>query len=275
MKICQRILIGLLLVGLSVGAASAQFGFGIVYDPTNYANALLRYAELEQQLVQLKNSYAQLVTQYNLALRMSRNIQNMPARYEAPFSQWRNAAALDTYGNTGGWVTGINWGVPQQASVGYQQATTELVPYSSAELSGMTAEEMARVKSQYATIELADGASTTAIGTIGAIRGNASSIQTRIANLEQDSLSSDPDLNSEVAVLNKINAAGVLTLRTLQDSNKLLASLLEEQTILAKQQREATANSVNTEIARQASVAANLGLVTGTITDSLQNFRMP
>jgi len=32
----------------------------------------------------------------------------------------------------------------------------------------------------------------------------------------------------------------VLTLPTLQDSNKLLASLLEQQTIIAKQQREAT-----------------------------------
>jgi hypothetical protein len=57
----------LLILGLCVGTASAQFGFGIVYDPTNYANALLRYAELQQQLVQLKNSYTQLITQYNLA----------------------------------------------------------------------------------------------------------------------------------------------------------------------------------------------------------------
>jgi hypothetical protein len=198
----------------------------------------------------------------------------MPARYEAQFSQWRNVAALNTYGNTGTWVTGINLGQLQAVNAGYQQATTQLLPYNSGELSAMTAEEAARVKSQYATVELADGANTAAIGTIGAIRGNASDIQTQIANLEQDSLSSDPSLNTEVSVLNKINAAGVLTLRTLQDSNKLLASLLEEQTILAKQQREATANSIDTEVSRQASVGGNLAQVTGTITDSLQNFRM-
>ena len=77
------------------------------------------------------------------------------------------------------------------------------------------------------------------------------------------------------AVLNKINAAGVLTIRALQDSNKLLASLLEEQTILAKQQRKATTNTINTDIQRQASLAGNMAQVTGTITDSLQNFRMP
>src|SRR5437899_3780313 len=113
------------------------------------------------------------------------------------------------------------------------------------------------------------------MATIGSIRGNAQSVQTQIANLEQDSLSSDPNLNTEVSVLNKINAAGVLTLRTLQDSNKLLASLLEQQTILAKQQREVTTNTINAEIQRRASLAGNIAQVTATMTDSLQNFRMP
>ena len=160
-------------------------------------------------------------------------------------------------------------------STGYQQATTLLLPYNQTHLSGMTADELARVRSQYATVELADGANSTAIATIGAIRANAQTTQTQIGNLEQDSLSNDSDLNTEVAVLNKINAAGVLTLRTLQDSNKLLASLLEEQTILAKQQREATTNAINADIQRQASFAANMAQVTGTLTDSLQNFRIP
>jgi hypothetical protein len=67
----------------------------------------------------------------------------------------------------------------------------------------------------------------------------------------------------------------VLTLRTLQDSNKLLASLLEQQTILAKQQREATTNTINADIERQASMAGNMAQMSGTLTNSLQNFRMP
>ena len=139
----------------------------------------------------------------------------------------------------------------------------------------MDAAELGRVQSQYASIELADGANINAMATIGAIRGSADNVQTQIANLEQDSFSGDSNLNSEVSVLNKINAAGVLTLRTVQDSNKLLASLLEQQTILAKQQRDATTNAINTDIGRQASMAGNMAQVTGTITDSLQNFRMP
>jgi hypothetical protein len=267
----KKILVVALLICLTVGTASAQLG-GVVYDPTNYANAVLRYNQLVQQLLQLQQTYHQIVTQYNLALRMAQNLQNMPARYQALFSQWRNGTALDTYGNTGAWVAAINTGTPGD---GYQLATTQLVPYRPAYLASMDPDELSRVESQYASVELADGANVTAIGTIGAIRGNALDIQNQIANLENDSLSGDPDLNTEVSVLNKINAANMLNLRSVQDSNKLLASLLEVQTIAAKQQREATTNAINADIQRQATLAGNLAQVTGTLTDSLQNFRMP
>jgi hypothetical protein len=267
----KKILVVALLMGLAVGTASAQFG-GIVYDPTNYANAVLRYNQLVRELLQLQQTYQQIVNQYNLALRMAQNLQNMPARYRALFSQWRNGTALDTYGNTGAWVAAINTGA---LGDGYQLATTQLVPYGLAYLASMDPDELSRVKSQYASVELADGANVTAIGTIGAIRENALDIQNQMTNLENDSLSGDPDLNTEVSVLNKINAANMLTLRSVQDSNKLLASLLEVQTIAAKQQREATTNAINADIQRQTTLAGNLAQVTGTLTDSLENFRMP
>lgn len=269
-----KVLAALLLATLAVGTASAQFG-GVVYDPTNYKNAVLRYYQLQKHLVQLQKSYSQLVAQYNLAVQMSKYLQNMPARYRAQFSQWRNVVAQDTYGNAGTWVGGINSGQFPIVNTGYRQATTQLLQYNPTALSGMNADELARVQSQYASVELADGANTTAMATIGAIRNNAADVQTQIANLEQDSLSSDSNLNTELAVLNKINAAGVLTLRTLQDSNKLLASLLEQQTIVAKQQRESTTNTINADIQRRASLAGNLSQVTGTMTNSLQTFRMP
>lgn len=270
----KQILGVLLLVALGVGTASAQFG-GIVYDPTNYANAVLRYNQLIQQLAQLRQTYQQILNQYNLALRMAQNLQNMPARYEAQFSEWRNVVAQNTFGNTGNWVNGMNTGILDSVNSGYQQSTIPLLPYDGQVLSAMTPAEQNRVESQYASVELADGANVTAMATIGAIRANAQSIQNQINNLEQDSLSDDPDLNTEVSVLNKINATNVLTLRTAQDTNKLLLSLLEQNVIAAKQQREATVNSINTDISRRASLAGNLAQVTGTLNDSLQNFRMP
>jgi hypothetical protein len=271
----RKVLVFLLVMSLAVGTASAQLGNGIVYDPTNYHNALLRYYQLQQHLLQLQKSYAKITSQLNLAMQMATFVRNMPARYRAVFSQWRNVTSLNTFGNTGSWISGINSGLLPTINTGYQMSTTQLLPYSAAQLSGMDASELSRVQSQYASVQLVDGANVNAMATIGSIRGSAQDIQTQIGNLEQDSFSNDSSLNTEVSVLNKINASGVLTLRTLQDSNKLLASLLEQQTILAKQQREATTNAINADIERQANMAGNIAQVTGTLTNSLQNFRMP
>jgi len=275
MLVKRKVVAVLLILAICVGTASAQFGSGIVYDPTNYQNALLRYYQLQQHLLELQKSYAKITSQLELATQMARFVQNMPARYRALFSQWRNVTSLNTFGNTGSWINGINSGLLPTVNTGYQKSTTQLLPYSTDHLSGMDASELERVQSQYASVQLADGANVNAMATIGSIRGSAQNIQTQIGNLEQDSFSGDSGLNSEVSVLNKINAAGVLTLRTLQDSNKLLASLLEQQTILAKQQREATTNTINADIARQASLAGNMAQVSGSLTNSLQNFRMP
>src|SRR5579863_3743329 len=278
----RKILICLLVLGLGVGTATAQLGSGVVFDPTNFHNALLRYYQLQQHLVvlqqhlaQLQKTYSKITAQYNLAMQMAQFVKNMPARYRALFSQWRNVTSLNTFGNTGSWINGINSGLLPTINTGYQKSTTQLLPYAADYLSGMNASELERVQSQYASVQLVDGANVNAMATIGSLRGSAQDIQTQIGNLEQDSFSDDPGLNTEVSVLNKINAAGVLTLRTLQDSNKLLASLLEQQTILAKQQREVTTNTINAEIERQASLAGNMAQVTSTMTDSLQNFRMP
>ena len=52
----RKILICLLVLGLGVGTATAQLGSGIVYDPTNYQNALLRYQQLQQHLLELQKS---------------------------------------------------------------------------------------------------------------------------------------------------------------------------------------------------------------------------
>lgn len=266
----------LLFALVGVPLAHAQFGFGgIVYDPTNYRNAVLRYLQLQQHLVQLRNSYNQLVAQYNLAVQMARSIQNMPARYRAAFSTWRNAAAPNTFGNTATWIAGVNSGAVPTVTSGYAGATTRLLQYNPQVLSSMTPQELERVKSHYATVELSDGINTTAMSAMGAIRANARTVETQINNLEQDSLSSNPNLNSEVSVLNKINATNVLTLRTLQDSNKLLLSLLEQQVIAAKQQRESFTNSINAEIVRRANLANNMNQVTSSLTTTLQNFRMP
>ncbi len=264
-----------LLVLLSPAIGRAQFG-GIVYDPTNFHNAVLRYYQLRIQLAQLQQTYAQVVNQYKLAVRMARSIQNMPARYRAQFSNWRNLTNVpDAYQNTRGWVEGANSGNLSTVQNGYRQTTNQLECYSPDQLDFLPPEERERVLANYATVELADGVNTSSLATIGTLRADAPEVQRQIANLENDSLSNDPRLNSQVAVLNKINAANVLTLRTLQDANNLHLSQLEQQVLASQERRDAMTTAINSDIYQRENMVPEISRVTDGLGTSLANYRLP
>lgn len=254
----------------------AQLFGGIVYDPTNYQNALLRYYQLQQHLIQLQRTYAQIVNQYNLAVAMSKNLQNMPARYQALFSSWRNLSTVpNLYGNTGGWVNGVNTGSASVIQGGYQSATNPVQPYSPTTIAAMNSAELQRAIANFATVELRDGVNTNAMQTVGNIRANAPVVQSKITNLEQDSLSNDPSLNTEVGVLNKINATNMLILRTLQDANNLRLAELEQEIVLSKQQRDEASNVINADVYQRQNMMSQINQLTTGIGVSLQNFRLP
>ena len=255
--------------------AQAQLGFGVVYDPTNYANAVLRYSQLVQQLSQLRATYGQILNQYNLALQMSRNLPNMASRYTATWAPWRYAKAQDAYGNTSAWVSGINSGVLPTVLTGYQKASNAFLTYSPELLSSMPPSELQRVQSDAATIQLVDGAAQNAMQMIGTIRANALGTGNTIRNIQNDSLSSNPNLNSEVSVLNKVNATNVLALENAQDTNKLLVALLEQQTILAKQARDSATNITNADINRRLDSVGFGQQLTSGIGQALNRYRLP
>ena len=268
--------IAMILALLILPAASSygQFG-GIVYDPTNYANAVLRYNQLVQQLTQLKQTYQQVLNQYNLALQMAKNLKNMPARYRAIFSQWRNFTANDLYGNTNAWVNAANGAGAQSVGPAYLRATIPFLAYIQSDLNAINPTDAQNLKSVYASLELSDGANVSALTTVGNIRANAATVQQQIGNLEQDSLSGDPALNSEVSVLNKINASNVLTLRTLQDANNLRLAALEQQVLQAKRQRDIDAANLNFAIDMHQQTTQNLALFNSNLTESLGTYRLP
>jgi hypothetical protein len=205
-------------------------------------------------------------------MQMARSIQNMPARYQAFFSVWRNLTAQDLYHNTTPWVNAVNTGSPSLANSGYQQAAVTLVPYNSATLNAINPYDAQRIETQYATVELADGTSTDAMATIDNIRADVQEVQRAIANLQSDSLSSNPALNTEVGVLNKINATNVLILRTLQDANNLELLNLEQQLIRTKLQRDNTASSLglNTMVQSYGSSPLTTGMG-----QAIDNFQLP
>jgi len=167
------------------------------------------------------------------------------ARYRAVVTPWANANATNTYGTTGGWISSINTG--SGVAAGYSQSIQKLETYGSA-LGNIPEGQIDRVKTSYGNVELTDGANLEAIGTIGQIRANAPTLENTVQSLEQDSLSSDPAMNSEVGVLNKINAANLIGLRNSQDTNKLLVSLTEQQILASKRARDAETQAINQHV---------------------------
>ncbi len=244
----KRMLVVCLLIGtLAARPALALFGLGdIVFDPSNFEEAVQQLLQMEQQYAQLVQTYGVIANQYAHMLQMAKAVPvNMVARYKALATPWRNVSATNTYGTTAGWINGINTGAG--VASGYARAVQTLTDYGVA-LGNLPADQLERVKTGYATVELTDGANQEGIETLGRLRANAPAVATAIQGLEADSLSLDPSMNTEIAVLNKINAANVIAIRGTQDTNQLLVTLAEQQIIDAKRKRDAEAQAINDHV---------------------------
>ena len=256
------------------GPAFAIFGLGdIVFDPSNFEEAVQQLLQMEQQYAQLVQTYQMVRSQYEQMLWMAKRVPvNMAARYRAVATPWRNFSATNTYGTTGNWIAGVNTGVGVET--GYSAATQPLDSYRAA-LGNLPADQLPRVKTDYATVELTDGANLSGMETIGRLRGNARAVETAIQGLEDDSLSADPDMNTEIAVLNKINAAHLITVRNTQDTNKLLVALAEQQIIDAKRKRDAEAQAINNHIRFMAEGRAVMAAQAAGASEAMLAWRMP
>ena len=85
------------LASLCAPLAHAQFGSGIVYDPTQSAHAIQQIEQGSQLYTTAVATRNQIVTMYNLAHQMAQMPQNLAARYRADWSQW---TSLQAPGNT-------------------------------------------------------------------------------------------------------------------------------------------------------------------------------
>ncbi len=253
----RKIAVVALVAAMIAPAAFAVLGLGdIVFDPSNFGKLVEQLAQMERQYTALVETYQMVTAQYNQMIWMAKMVPaNLRAHYRAMVTPWRNSSATDTYGTTGGWIAAINTG--QGVNDGYQQAIQPLNAYGAA-LSNIPADQVDRIKTSYATVELADGAN-----------------QSGIQSVENDSLSTDPDLNTEISVLNKINAANLIALRNGQDTNQLLVALAEQQIIDAKRKRDAEATAINSHIQFMAQEQSVLRAQTGDPSARMLAYRMP
>ena len=295
LRICCLVFFAATLVA---PCAHAQFGSGIVFDPTQSGHAIVQIQQGEQQIqkwatelekweehlqkeeqiyntaLQTKN---QIVSAYNLAYQMSRMPQNLEARYKAQWSKWTNMSAMsapDTYGVTSAWMNALDLGGQAQALQAYQNAVVQLQSFPSSSYSSMDSNSQATIQNQYATSQLSQGTTVSALATLGTIRSDSESFSTQLANLESDSFSDDSELQTEMAVLGKINTATLLQIHSQQDTNQLLAASVQQQLIAQKQQIDSQNRAINNAIYFQQNFSNTQQKVTSGVSDTMRTISL-
>jgi len=258
----KKLIVTALTIGLAAAsqpAAHAQFGSGIVYDPTQSAHAIVQIEHEErsisnqfQQIEQGQQIFTNTVKiattalqaynvakqQYNLVHQMILAPRMLYSRFLSPTSDLLLLQQIsNTYGNSMGWLNSANTG--KGAAASYQQVsvptTANVIPgYSTASIAGQL-----QIAAQGATVDINDSVMTNNLQALGTIRANQTSRQTDIANLEAATQTQDTSQQTIMATLQRINQALLLQLRTQQDANQINANLALQQIVAQKQQQDA------------------------------------
>jgi hypothetical protein len=250
-----------LAIGLAVAlqpAAHAQFGSGIVLDPTQSAHAIVQIGNEEKSIANEAEQIAQgqqiftntvkIATtalqaynvakqQYDLVHQMILAPNMLYQRFLSPQSDLMLMQQVsNTYGNSMGWLNASNTG--NGAAAAYQQVsvphTTNMIPgYSTSSFAGQQ-----QIAAQGATIDIGDSVMSTNLQALGTIRANQAARQTDISNLENATQSQDASQQTIMATLQRINVALLLELRNQQDANQINANLALQQMVAQKQQQD-------------------------------------
>ena len=217
--------------------AHAQFGSGIVFDPTQSAHAIQQIAQADQLYTTTVSTTQNVIAAYNLAQRMATLPQTLYTSYTSlGRQQWVTLTTpANTYGNSLLWMNSASTG--SSAASANQTASipriTQLTGYGSLSSSGQQA-----IAARGATVDLSDAVDASSLQTIGTIHANAAQLEADIARLEADSHSTDPSQQTEMATLQRINQALLIELRTEQETNQLLQAQALQQLIGQKVQQD-------------------------------------
>jgi hypothetical protein len=251
------------------------FGSGIVYDPTQSAHAIHQIEQASRLYTTAVATRNQIVAMYNLAYQMSRMPQNLAARYRAEWAEWTSLQSTpNTYGNTSTWVDALNYGTFPLAQLGYNRAYVQAQSYPSGSYSSLNARTQAIVAHQYATAEIAQSATTSALATLGTIRSTSQAFAQKLANLASDTFSTDPSQQTENALLGKINSAALLQIHSQQNANQLLAASVQQQLLAQKQQIDAQNRAINNAIYFQQNFPNVMQQTTGGMTQAIQSISL-
>jgi hypothetical protein len=239
------LLAGTIAASAATVSAIPVFGGLPVFDGAALAEMLVQTSKFVTQINQMVQTYNRITQQYNHMVHQAKYIGNL-YRYHAPSTIWRGLSGTDTYGTSRRWISAVNSGV--DALQGWQTATVAAATYPGG-LANVPGAQRRRKQTDFATIELQDGTAVSAMDTIGRIRLNGPRVESALALLESDSLSADPDMHTEAAQLNKANAIALIQTKALTDQNKLLVTSAEINLLRMKQERDAAAYALTSDVA--------------------------
>jgi hypothetical protein len=229
----------LLILGVLAIQLEAQFG-GIVSDPVQEAHSWQQLLNDIEKLQRLDATIMKLDAQYN---QMQTN-----ARYFTSKGAWQgvgnqivnNWTTPNSFGETATWNPAVLFGTGAPAA--WQNATLALQrnPYLAGSPVGSS-----RDLSYLAAVETFDGAGPTALQTLGNARMHQTQMAGSIARLQAATMDGSGGMNSEVQQLNLLTAGTVQHLQMQQTTNNVVTSLLEQQTLSNKLQRDALVDHLN------------------------------
>lgn len=226
----MKLLIPTALMAVTVGVlpAHAQFGSGIVFDPTQSAHAVQQIAQANQLYTTTVQTTRNVIASYNLAMRMASLPQTLYTSYSNLGRQEWFALMhpANTYGNSAAWVNAASTGYGAMAAT---QSASISDPGRVAGYNSLSPEGQQMIAAQGASVDLDNAVDASSLQTIGTIRTESAQRETDIAALEATSHSSDPAEHTEMATLQRINQALLIELRTQQETNQILqAEALQE-----------------------------------------------
>lgn len=235
----MKLLLGtaILAAMLDVFPAHAQFGSGIVFDPTQSAHAVQQIAQGNQLYTTTVETTRNVIAAYNLAQRMASLPQTLYTSYgNLGRQEWFALThAANTYGNSAAWVNAASTGYG--AAMATQSASIS-DPGRIAGYSSLNPEGQQLIAARGASVDLDNAVDASSLQTIGTIRAESAQREADIAALEAASHSSDPAQHTEMATLQRINQALLIELRTQQETNQILQATVLQQLVGQKVQQD-------------------------------------
>lgn len=233
----SAILAAAITIAVSSQVACAQFGSGIVFDPTQSGHAVQQITQGNQLYTTTVTTTRNVIAAYNLAQRMASLPQTLYNSYSnLGRQQWIILTRpANTYSNSLPWINAATTGYGASAAnqISSLPHTGQITGYSS-----LSPEGQQLISAQGATVDLSDAVNSSSLQIVGTIRANAIQREADISQLEAATHSSDPAQHTEMATLQRINQALLIELRSQQETNQILQGQALQQIVGQKIQQD-------------------------------------